>query len=150
MRQRLNKLRATIWIEEIWHPEKKRHNDESIMDKIAAIPGVSTIQVEMANLCQFYIKLIMVSDISNVNGTAIPPGRMLGQWRRDSNLLWTDIPKPSPTSWEIFLRLMMKSLGTQNIIHHPGANMALRKKLGQWLGKETHIIHTMVRDKDSV
>ena len=40
VRQILNKLRAMVWIEEIWHPEKQIQNDESIMKKIAAIPGV--------------------------------------------------------------------------------------------------------------
>ena len=80
--QRLNKIKATVCIKDIWHPEKQRKNDESIMEKISAIPGVITNQVEMANLCQVYLRILMVSDISNVNGTEIPPGRMLGKWRR--------------------------------------------------------------------
>ena len=55
VRQRLNKLKPMVWTEEIWHPEKQRQNDKSIMDKIAAIFGVSKNQVEIANLCQVYL-----------------------------------------------------------------------------------------------
>ena len=44
----------------------------------------------------------------------------------------------------------MKDFGTQNIMYHLGAEMSLQIKLRQWLGKETHIARTMVRDTDSV
>ena len=82
------------------------------MGALAAIPGVRKTQLEIANLCRLYMRVIMVSEIANVQGNAVPPGRLTGQWRQSSTLEWPEIPKPPPKAWETFRRMVMKALGT--------------------------------------
>ena len=75
----------------------------------------------------------MISDLANINGNAIPPGRMMGQWRKESKLDWPGIPKPLPRAWEVFCRVMMKAFGTIKRVHNPCAEVPLSVKLGQRL-----------------
>ena len=110
VRKRLKVLDAKIWIEDIWRPTKQREGDVGIMDAVLGITGINEAQLRAVNMCQIYLRVIMVSDMANTQGTAIPPGRMLGKWRRDSKLSWHDLPCPSPKMWEVFRWMMMKSL----------------------------------------
>ena len=101
-------------------------------------------------MCQVYLRVIMISDIANIQGNTIPPGRLMGQWRQHSWLKWPDIPKPPPTAWETFQRVMMKAFGTCTRIHNPTAEMALSVKLGQWSEAERHCKHSMIRDESNM
>ena len=101
-----------MWIENIWRPEKQRVNDISIMEALTKIPGVTRIQLETANLCRVYMRVIMVSEIANMQGNAVPPGRLTGQWRQSSTLEWPSLPKTPTKAWETFRRMVMKALGT--------------------------------------
>ena len=89
----------------------------------------------------------MVSEMANIQGTAIPPGRMLGKWRRDSTLSWPDLPCPPPKMWEVFRRMMMKAFGTMARVYNPGAEMPLKKKMGKWLRVERHIKYSLMRNE---
>ena len=100
-----------MWIENIWRPEKQRVNDISIMEALTKIPGVKRIQLETANLCRVYMRVIMVSEIANMQGNAVPPGRLTGQWIQTSTLAWSELPNPPPKAWETFWRMVMKALG---------------------------------------
>ena len=120
---------------------KQRKNDVSIMEKISECKGITKTNMEVANMCQVYLRVIMISDIANVQGNAIPLGRLMGQWRQQSWLEWPDIPKPPPKAWEIFRQVMMKTFGTCTRIHNPTTEMALSVKLGQWCEAERNSKH---------
>ena len=83
VRKRLKTLDAKIWIEDIWRPVKQRENDVGIMSAVLSIPGINEAQLRAVNMCQIYLRVIMVSDMVNAQGTAISPGRMMVQWRRE-------------------------------------------------------------------
>ena len=112
VRKILRELKATVWIENIWRTENQRENDIGIMDAMVMIPGVNKVQLRAVNMRRVYMKVIMVSDMANVQGTAIPPRRMTGQLRRESVLSWPNLPQPPPKTWEVFRSMMMNAFGT--------------------------------------
>ena len=115
------------------------------MEKVISIQGITISQLEI-NICQIYLRFIMISDLSNTNGTAIPPGRMMGQWRKESKLTWPEIPKPLPKAWETFRRVIMKIFGILRRVYNPCAEVPLITKLGKWLDNERHSAHKMICD----
>ena len=54
------------------------------MDAMVTIPGVKAHQLKEVNMCMVYLRVIMLSEMANVQGNAIPPGRMIGKWRNES------------------------------------------------------------------
>ena len=92
----------------------------------------------------------MILDLANINGNAIPPGRMMGQWRKESKLEWPKVPKPPPKAWEIFRRIMVKAFGTLSRVYNLCAEVSLVTKLGQWLANERHREHNIVRDRNNI
>ena len=51
VRERLQKMKAEISIENIWHPMKQRKNDVIIMEKISDCKGITKTNMEVANMC---------------------------------------------------------------------------------------------------
>ena len=92
----------------------------------------------------------MISDLANIDGNAITPGRMMVQWRKESMLEWPGIPKPPPKPWEVFLRVMVKEFGTLKRVYNPCAEVPLIVKLGQWLPNERQSKHNIVRDRNNI
>ena len=84
-RKRLKTLKAAVWIENIWISEKQMDDYIGIMDEMVMIPGVNVDQIKAVNMCRVYLQVIMLSDMANVQGTVIPPGRITKKWRRDSS-----------------------------------------------------------------
>ena len=83
VRERLRRLKASIHIENIWFPKKQRDNDISIMEKVISIKGITKSQMGVTNMCRVYLRIIVIFDLANISGNAIPLGRMLGQWRKN-------------------------------------------------------------------
>ena len=78
VRKRLRVLDAKLWIEDIWRPTKQRGGGIEIMEAVLGVPGINEAQLRAVNMCRIYLRVIMVSEMANIQGTAIPPGRMLG------------------------------------------------------------------------
>ena len=74
----------------------------------------------------------------------------MGQWRKESQLEWPDIPKPPPKAWEIFHRIMVKAFGTLSRVYNPSAEVPLVIKLGKWYANERHSKKNIMRDRDNV
>ena len=91
----------------------------------------------------------MISEIANVQGNAVPPGRLTGQWRQSSKLEWPALPKPPPNAWEIFRKMMMKAFGTMARVYNPGAEVPFQQKLGPWLKLDSHVQYTVMHDEDT-
>ena len=54
--------------------KKQWENDWSIMEGIISINGINKWHLEAANMCRIYKRAIMILDIANNQGTAIPMG----------------------------------------------------------------------------
>ena len=115
-----------------------------------SLTGIKNSQLEIINMCQLYLRIIMISDLANISGNAITSGRMLGQWRKESKLDWPDILKPPPKAWEIFRRIMVKAFGTLNRFYNPCAEFPLISKLGKWYANERHSEHSIMRDRENI
>ena len=85
LRDRLRELDGSILvIEDIWYPTLQRERDESIMGKLAQLPGISKRELEHANQCRKYIKVITIAEMASICGRYIPPNRFNGKWRAKS------------------------------------------------------------------
>ena len=102
VRKKLKTLKAEVCIENIWRPEKQWEDDIGIMDAMVMVPGVNANQLKEVNMFSVYLQVIMLSEIANVQGSAIPHVRMTGQWGRESSLTWPELPQPPPKVWEVF------------------------------------------------
>ena len=96
VRERLRWLKASINVEHIWYQKKQLINGISIMEKVMSIQGITLSQLEITNICRIYLRVIMISDLANIIVTAIPPGQMTVQWRKESKLTWPEVRKPPP------------------------------------------------------
>ena len=89
----------------------------------------------------------MIFEVVNTQGTEIPPGQLLGNWRIKSKLTWPDVPPPSYKAWGEYRKLILNAFGNGNRINNLGDYIKLIEKLGQWHVVETHIQHTMVMNE---
>ena len=99
MKKILRALKEAVWIEDIWRPEKQQEYDIGMMDAMVTIPEVNESQLKAVNMCRVYLQVIKLSKMDNMQGTEIPPGRMTGQWRRESSLSWPKLPWSPPKVW---------------------------------------------------
>ena len=78
---RLRLLDGSIWIEDIWTPALQREGDQSIMEAFLHVTakGATPRKLEMANLCQMWMKVITVSELATVEGRQIPAERLNGK-----------------------------------------------------------------------
>ena len=69
MRERSQKRKSEMSIENIWHPMKQRKNNVSILEKISYCKGNTKKNMEVANMCRVYLRVIMISDIATYRAT---------------------------------------------------------------------------------
>ena len=95
-------MNGKIWIENVWTPRVQRIHGQSLMSVFARVHGSTNGKLKKANFCRMYAKCITLSDITNNRGEKIPGGRMEGQWRANSTLVWPKLPPPPKAHWAVF------------------------------------------------
>ena len=133
IRDRMMALKATMWIENIWHPTLQRTNDRSLMKTFANIPKVGKTRLERANYCRLYMRITTIADLSNIRGNTIPSGRLEGTWRAETNIrAWPTIPKPPPHFWDAFRWCVRHSIATKTNVLRRHKTIQLDTPLGAW------------------
>ena len=75
-----------LWIEGAWVPELQRENDESIMEKITRLKGITKGELKQGNTMRLRLRVVAVVDMANEAGTDIMDNMMSGQWRSGTDL----------------------------------------------------------------
>ena len=145
MRNRLAAMEGTIWIEDQWCPQLQRSGDQAIMSAFMSIPGITKSILQSANYVRLYLRVITLSDLTNIQGTHIPSAHLNGEWRCSSNLHWPDIPKPPRKLFALFRSLLCKATAQRTRSLHMTTPLYLDKALGGWVSAQRHVKHTMYR-----
>ena len=106
--EELYKIGAYIKITDHWVPQKQYSNDEAIMDSIITAKhkhrGTSTFiptqRIIYANPCRLWLKVTMLSDITNENGTQIVEEHLYGTAQKKTDLTYPHQEKPPPHAWK--------------------------------------------------
>ena len=109
LRDRLRELNGSIVIEDIWYPTLQREGDVSIMEQLSRLPGVTKRELEHANQCRKYTRVITIAEMASLCGRYIPPDRFNGRWRAKSSLKWTRQPPPTGPMWDKFRQLIKRA-----------------------------------------
>eukprot|EP00956_Cyclotella_meneghiniana_P036569 scaffold127564_cov23-Cyclotella_meneghiniana.AAC.1 len=95
LHDRLAKLDGSIVLEDQWCPKIQREHDISIMKKRSQLTGVKPRELQHANQCRKYMRVITIAEMASLCGTHIKPDRFNGRWRAKSRLKWNRQPPPT-------------------------------------------------------
>jgi hypothetical protein len=145
MRDHLSAIDGNIWIEDQWSPQLQRQGDKSIMSVLLTIPGITKGILKSANYVRLYLRVITVSDLTNIQGTHTPANRFNGGWRCSSSLHWPDIPKPPRKLFALFRSLIRKAVAGRTSSLHMAAPLCLTSTLGSWPPTTRHTKYEFFR-----
>ena len=57
-----------LWIEGAWVPELQQENDESIMEKITRLKGITEGKLKQVNTVRLWLRVVTVADMSKLGG----------------------------------------------------------------------------------
>ena len=139
LRERLKALKGELHIERAWTPQLQRQNDASIMEQFHTI-CTSQTQLNIANNCILWLRVITISDLADISGRTIPFDRLNGKWRAnaDNNRIFPNCPTPLNKHFTIFRRLIRHAFCTK-ISPNTRQSYALDTILGQWFICERNI-----------
>ena len=151
LRQRLRKIQASLWIEQSWVPKLQRVGDEALMDRFTAVAKVTRAQLRQCNAVRLYLRVVTISDLSDITGEYIPSEALQGDWQAGSSLMWPYQPRPPKSFFATFRKLLRKTFCSNTPIHHYHKDsMDLDYPLGEWLPVERNTWSTAYRSKDTV
>ena len=113
LRERLKALKGELHIKRAWTPKLQRLNDASIMEQFHMI-CTSQTQLNVANNCRLWLRVITISDLADISGRTIPFDRLNGKWRAnvDNNRSFPICPTPLAKYFAIFRRLIRHAFCT--------------------------------------
>eukprot|EP00956_Cyclotella_meneghiniana_P019828 scaffold34484_cov39-Cyclotella_meneghiniana.AAC.4 len=150
LHDRLDALDGSIVIENQLCPKLQRVHDESIMEKISKLPGVKPREVQHANQCRKYMRVITIAELSTLCGRYIEPTRFNGRWRAKSRLRWPRQPPPTGPMWDTFQRLVKRAFCSRNMNRSKTQNIPLDKPLGSWYNIDRHVDYNAYRTQNII
>jgi len=130
----LSRLDGQIAVKAALKMELQRVNDDSIMER-GTDPKAGTKPKTrlMANEARIWMGVTSISDLANVDGTAIELSRLNGKWRAEveSHLTMPNQPQPSPEHFTELRRYLRKTF-CKGMSPWSRQNYKLDEPLGQW------------------
>jgi hypothetical protein len=114
LRSRLKALQGKIAIDGIWTPNLQRVHDRSIMEALCMLPKVPRRQLQVANFCRKWMRVITIAELASIDGKYLPPDRFNGRWRAKSKLKWPRQPPPTAAMWTTFRQLIKRAFCTKS------------------------------------
>jgi fructose-specific phosphotransferase system component IIB len=145
LRSRLKALQGKIAIDGIWTPNLQRLHDRSIMEVLCMLPKVSRRQLQVANFCRKWMRVITIAELASIDGKYLPPDRFNGRWRAKSKLKWPRQPPPTAAMWTTFRQLMKRAFCTKSKHYSTKIAVPLDTPLGPWLKNERHVQYRAYR-----
>ena len=115
-------------------PQKQRFNNSCIMEYILNIITSHT-DTKRINACRNYLRVTFLSEISNIKGTALITGSLIGDKSKivNSNLGWPNQSKPNISTWLLWSRTIKRIYCAQS----QSGLLRPSKRLGQWTKNQT-------------
>lgn len=150
LHDRLQSLDGSIVIEGAWCPSTQRGHDQSIMEALSKLEGVKTRDLQHANQCRKYIRVITLAEMTSLCGKYVEPNRFNARWRAKSKLRWARQPPPTGPMWDTFRRLFKRAFCTKNKTRRLDQRLPLDRPLGAWYNVERHIEYDVYRSKNVI
>jgi ribonuclease HI len=150
LRSRLKALQGKIAIDGIWTPSLQRLHDRSIMEVLCMLPKVSRRQLQVANFCRKWMRVITIAELASIDGRYLPPDRFNGRWRAKSKLKWPHQPPPTAAMWTTFRQLMKQAFCTKSKHYSTKIAVPLDTPLGPWLKNERHVQYKAYRTDQTI
>ena len=112
LRNRMEEIGATFWLEKAWVPKLQLKRDESLMERFVATRGINVPMLQRANQVRLWLRVITIADLAHVSGKYIADNMMTGEWRAGSNLLWPNVAKPNQRVWKTFCKCVKMAFCT--------------------------------------
>ena len=109
------------------HLSPNRQNDTNLMDKFFSIIK-NQEDLKRLNIVRQYLKVIYLSDITNVLGTHIDYEYFTNQVH-DSTLKWPQLTYPPQISWNIWRQTIIKTFCS----HKDTTKLKSEFQLGKWI-----------------
>eukprot|EP00956_Cyclotella_meneghiniana_P013829 scaffold20268_cov64-Cyclotella_meneghiniana.AAC.10 len=118
------------------------------MGKLAQLPGISKRELEHANQCRKYIRVIMIAEMTSLCRRYIPPNRFNGRWRARSSLKWARQPPPTGPMWDKFRQLVKRAFCFKKRNTRIDHQVPLDIPLGKWYNNaRRHISYEAYRTR---
>jgi hypothetical protein len=150
LHERLVDLRGSIAIKNQWSPQLQRMYDQSIMETLCLLPGVTKRQLQKANHCRKWLRVITIAEVASIDGKTIPANRFTGRWRAKSNLNWQRQPMPTEGMWKTFRQLIKRAFCSKSGYFPTTLPVPLDKPLGKWLNTTRHIEYNEYRTRTRI
>ena len=115
LRERLGKIGAIMWLEDVWTPNLQRDNDRSIMATIVNLGTASAPTMVIINKAKTYHRVITIADLVDATGKYIQAELLCGKWRAGSDLKWPKAAKPGKKAWSEFRMYIREAFFTGTI-----------------------------------
>ena len=147
LREQLKEMNGVVWIEHQWTPSLQREYDVSIMEALSHYP-ISKPDRMRINFCRLYARVITISDITNMRGTAIQAGCLTSSFRSNSTRHWPNLPKPPEPWWALYRSAIRKAFAPSSRIIRVTNELRLVTSLGDWLDTPRNIKYEYHRNAD--
>ena len=87
-----------------WNIVPQREHDQFIMDSVYSVFPKNTLRT--FNLCRLFMKVSLLSDITNPDGKTIKRQIIKHTHPADSVLLWPKVPQPPMHEWKVWNRCL--------------------------------------------
>ena len=103
----LKKYKVELKLKDTFMTKHQRHNDRHILNDILTHTS-SILSRKKLLACRLYLKITLLSDITNIKGSFLIPNVLLGirSSNRHHNLSWSLQKKPKSHSWELWNRTL--------------------------------------------
>lgn len=99
----------------------------------------------LANSVRLFLKVLTLSDITEMEGLKIAPWARIGSPPRISSLQWPVQPPPIPTALRVWRRFLIIAFGNGSKMKRVEA-LPLRRPLGRWLAQPHVRLETYMAD----
>ena len=147
LKNRLDEIDATIWIEEARTPAIQREGDQSIMEAFIQ-RGIKSTILRQLNAVRIYLRVITLADLVVENGEYIGNTTLGGDFVAGSDWEWPRTTCP-PKQWFSTFRKCIRETFCNRLDsrHHYTNSMALDKPLGKWFPVKRNTWYDSYRGK---
>lgn len=147
LREQLKEMNGVVWIEHQWTPSLQRESDVSIMEALSHYTMSKPDRMRIL-FCRLYARVITISDITNMRGTAIQAGCLTSSFRANSTRHWPNLPKPPESWWTLYRSAIRKAFAPASRIVRVTNELRLATSLGKWLDTPRNIKYEYHRNAD--
>jgi hypothetical protein len=132
LRERLNEIGGSLWIEDAWQPKLQREGDFSLMERFLSVKTTAQERCQL-RMVLHWLRVITLADIADPAGCYVPGHKLTGEWQAHSPFEWPKQPKPSKKAFALFRKFIRNTVCMEESPWQPvGTDLKISEPLGKW------------------